>query len=344
MANILTYIELEGIEASAASLHALNRARIIATELGATLYALLPCASTPSYDDDDIIAVLSRHGADKVILITHPRLAPPAFFATHGEALKAACRQFPPKLMIFPASATGRELAPRVAVSLSARYAPDASIEQTDAGFVIVRHVFRRRLLLRQPLIEGEGALIMTLSREAPPEVLGDDEAEVVVIHAPAAPSTPLEVLDGQPPDDELAPLARARIVVAGGGGLQTAEDFQLVRDLAQRLGGQAAASHTACERGLAPPELRVGLDGVDLSDVELYLAFGISGSERHLAALGPHTTVVAINTDRAAPICKLANYRIVADARQTLQELLAQGEPARERPAEPEQEQEAGE
>ncbi len=69
MANILTYIELEENEASPRSLAALNRGRIIATELGATLYAVLPCAATPSYDDDDIIAVLSRHGADKVILI-----------------------------------------------------------------------------------------------------------------------------------------------------------------------------------------------------------------------------------------------------------------------------------
>ena len=74
MANILIYIELSDNKATPASLFALNRGRDLATELGATLYALLPCATTPTYDDEDIIAVLSRHGADKVILVHHPDL------------------------------------------------------------------------------------------------------------------------------------------------------------------------------------------------------------------------------------------------------------------------------
>jgi electron transfer flavoprotein alpha subunit len=329
VANILTYIELEENEATPKSLAALNAGRIIATELGATLYALLPCAETPTYDDDDIIAVLSRHGADKVILISHPRLAPPAFFVTHGEALKTVCRQFPPKLLLFPASTAGHDLAPRVAVSISARYAPNATIEQDGHSFNIARRVFRRRLIYRQPLAEGEGPLVLTLAPEDAPAVLGDDEAEVVVVHAPVDGSSPLELV--APPNDAGASLSTAQIVVAGGAGLESEDDFELIKELARRLGGAPAATRKACERGFAPPELRVGLDGADAATARLYLAFGVSGSDHHLAGLGPQTTVVAVNTDRDAPIFKIARYRIVADARQTLQDLLEQVRPPTE-------------
>lgn len=322
MANILTYIELEDNEASQRSLAALNKGRIIATELGATLYAVLPCAETPSYDDDDIIAVLSRHGADKVILISHPSLAPPAFFVTHGEALKAVCRLFPPKLLIFPASTASHDLAPRVAVSISARYAPNATIEQNGSNFCIARRVFRRQLVYRQPLTKGEGPLVLSVMQSAPPTVLGDDEAEVVVVQAPPEKDSPLELIE-PPVESPGGPLATARIVVAGGAGLQSAEDFELIRELARRLGGAPAATRKACERGIAPPELRVGLDGANIDSARLYLAFGVSGSDYHLAGLGPRTTVVAVNTDRAAPIFKIAHHRVVADARQTLRDLL---------------------
>ena len=137
MANILVFIELEQADtapdggdgeerivrarASEASLHALWVGRRVASQLGATLYAMLPCVAPPCYGEDDIIAVLSRHGADKVVLTTSPSLAPPALYATHAEATFAACDRFPPQLVLFPQPA-GRELGPRVAFKLRARY------------------------------------------------------------------------------------------------------------------------------------------------------------------------------------------------------------------------------
>jgi electron transfer flavoprotein alpha subunit len=327
VANILTYIEVCENEASSASLVALNMGRKIATRLGATLYALLPCASTPSYGDDDIIAVLSRHGADKVILITHPRLEQPAFFATHGEALKAACRQFPPKLFIFPSSSAGRDLAPRMAVALSASFCADAKIEQGDAGFAVVRRIFRRQVMVREPLLRDDGPLILTLGRFEHPEVLGDEEAEVVVIHAPVDPAPALEVQACQQITESRDlltgnTLSTAKIVVAGGAGLSNADNFQLILQLAEKLGGAPAASRSAQEAGLAPADLQVGIDGAAVN-ADIYLAFGISGSERHLAGLGPGTKVVAINTDPEAPIFGIAQYKLVADAKKTLTELL---------------------
>jgi electron transfer flavoprotein alpha subunit len=319
VANILVYIELVGNEASEPSLRALNRGREVASTLGATLYALLPCADTPSYDDEDIIAVLSRYGADKVILISHPRLGPPAFYATHGEALLAACRQFPPKLLLFPVSAEGRELAPRLAIALRSVYVADAALEFDGAGFLVSRLIFRRQYVTREPLSSFERPVVMTLAGNDPPKAMGDDEAEVVVIHAPVDPSPPLEVLEG--PTLPTSPSLHADRVVGGGAGLGP-DAFENLARLAQTIEGGVAASATACAKGLASPELRVGLDGSGLES-ELYLAFGISGSERHLAALAPHTEVAAINSNPAAPIFDVARHKLVADAEKILRELL---------------------
>lgn len=316
MANILTYIELDQNEATSASLWALNRGRDVASDLGATLYAVLPCATTPTYDDEDIIAVLSRHGADKVILISHHGLAPPALFATHGEALVAACHQFPPQLVIFPASTEAHDLAPRLAISLRAHYTPNATFEKEDQRYLVVRRIFRRRLVIREPLTLSEHPMVVTLHRGGDPEHLGDDEAEVVMVHASVKTS---QVRIEQGPVD--LPDAEGGPTVGGGGGLNSAT-FEQLELVARALGGSIVASTTACSAGLARSARRVGLDG-SVVESPRYLALGISGSERHVAGLAPHTEVVAVNTDPSAPIFASAQHGLVADAEGVLRELL---------------------
>jgi electron transfer flavoprotein alpha subunit len=317
VANILTYIELDETEATPGSLRALNHGRDVATALGATLYAVLPCAATPSYDEEDIIAVLSRHGADKVILISHPQLVAPALFATHGEALVAACRQFPPRLMLFSASVESRDLAPRLAMSLRAHYAPDVRLELEDGKFIIHRRIFRRRFQVREPLFPVDHPLVLTLSSSGKPQVVGDDEAEVVVVHAPIE-ATPAVRLRRSV---DVEPAGNGTITVGGGAGLKQ-DAFELLERLATSLGGSSMASTSARTKGLAKVELPVGMDGATV-EAALYLALGISGSERHLAALAPHTEVVAVNTDPEAPIFRAAQHGMVADADDVIRQLL---------------------
>lgn len=315
MANILTYIELSDNEATVSSLHALNRARDVATDLGATLYALLPCGATPTYDDEDIIAVLSRHGADKVILISHPQLAPPALFATHGEALVSACRQFPPRLVVFPSSAEARDLAPRLAMALRAHYVPDAVITLSGGRRYLSRRVFRRRYEVREPLDALDDPVVTTLRGGQTSEQLGDEEAEVVVVHAPVDPSPRVRL---RAPATSLPVEGPA---VGGGLGLADKETFARLGRLAAALGGRPAASPSACEAGLADPALRVGLDGAGVES-DLYLALGSSGSERHLAGVAPHTELIAVSADPEDAVFAFARHGLVADPRQVLHQL----------------------
>jgi len=315
VANILTYIELSDNEATASSLHALNRARDVATDLGATLYALLPCGATPTYDDEDIIAILSRHGADKVILISHPQLAPPALFATHGEALVSACRQFPPRLVVFPASAEARDLAPRLAMALRAHYVPDAVITLSGGRRYLSRRVFRRRYEVREPLDVLDDPVVTTLRGGRTAEQLGDEEAEVVVIHAPVDPSPRVSLKAPTSTRPAEGPT------VGGGVGLGDKEAFERVGQLAAALGGRAVASPSACDAGLADPAWRVGLDGSSVES-DLYLALGSTGSERHLVGVAPHTELIAVSADPEDPVFTFARHGLVSDPREVLRQL----------------------
>ncbi len=321
MAAILTYIELEGNHATPASLSVLNLGRMIASDLGATTYALLPCAQNPTYGNDDIIAVLSRHGADKVILITHPDLGLPAFYTTQGEALNMACHQYNPRLILFPSSEASHDIAPRIAATIGAHFFSNAWIEFDESGPTMCTCIFQRSIIFKEPLIDFDGPLVLTVTPQEEAQPIGDEEAEVVVQSLPEDFKSFIQI---NPLAENEIPKSTttSQIVVGGGAGLRDKAAFDLIAELAKELGGVPAASPTACDRGFAPPEWRVGIDGHAVES-QYYLAFGISGSPKHIAACAPRTKIIAINSDPQAPIMKVASYKIIADAQKTLTDLL---------------------
>ncbi|PIE18806.1 MAG: hypothetical protein CSA65_04015 [Proteobacteria bacterium] len=321
MANALVYIELIEGAATRASLQALNHGRHVASQLGATLYAIVPCAAPPGYGEDDIVAVLSRHGADKVVLVTNPQLAAPVLHATHGLALRTTCDQYPPQLVLLPASAGGHDIGPRLALELDGYYAGDVSLEgasenTSDNTPSFSRVVFRRSLRGRQALVDAGRPLVLTLApSDREPEQRGIDEAEVVVVQAPTDERAGLRLIEQKPHD-------YARLMIGGGAGLGNRE-FTLLEELAEKLEAPLLASGSAWKAGVAGNHQKAGLDGRAV-EADIYLAVGVSGSERHLASLAPRTRVLAINADPEAPIGKVAEAFWVADAGDALRELLA--------------------
>ncbi len=184
MASILVHIELLGERPHPFSIEALKTARHVSSALGATLYAVLPCDSPPLYGEDDLIAVLSRSGADKVILMTHPSLGAPARYFGHGSALLDACKQFRPALLFVPETSAGRDIAPAIASSLGGVFFSRPSFSRSkETGWTVGEFSVDGKLR-RELVLEKTDRAIVTLFRHSDIETFPTikDEAEVVVL------------------------------------------------------------------------------------------------------------------------------------------------------------------
>lgn len=186
---MLVFIELVQGRPVPCALRALAEGRRVGTLLGATVYAVAPCKEPPQYGDDDLIAVLSRHGADKVVLATGEGLDARAMFASHGSALVAVSERFPPALMLFPDDLAGHDIAPRVAARLGAAFASRPLIEIDEEGALsLTRVAYRGKFKRRLEVDDLERSVVATVACDddaAPAAEIGTDEAEAIVVTAP---------------------------------------------------------------------------------------------------------------------------------------------------------------
>jgi electron transfer flavoprotein alpha subunit len=329
LANVLVYVELAGDRPCEASLEALGEGRRLASFLGATLYAALPCASPPNYGDDDIIAVLGRHGADKVVLVCEPGLGGSPLYQTHGHALATVCDKIPPAMVIVAATPGGRDIAARLAAHLGAAFVAEPSVEYGPRGeLVLSRPVYGGTYRRRLSADDIERPIVTTLTPGSYRRAYGADEAEVVVVESPTPCPAPWKQVSCEA--DPGAALDRAAIIVTAGAGVEKAA-FGLVSSLARAIGAEVGVTRTAVEKGLLSTDHEIGIGGRTVAP-RLYIACGASGSPAHLCAVCPDAEIVAINSDPAAPIFRVASYGIVGDVATILPRLLLSlAEPVKE-------------
>jgi electron transfer flavoprotein alpha subunit len=308
--TILTFAEQREGRLKKASREVVSEGRRLADLLGAPLKAVLLGSGVEA-----LAAELSRHGAEEVILADDPALL---HYSPEGYtwALAAAARQEDPATFLLPATAMGRDLAPRVAAALEAGLASDCTGLSLEGGRLVARRPVFAGKALATVAWPGEGLQVASLRPNVFPvaERIG---APPPVVHrletAGLAQRIRAQVVEMAATGEGRKDVAEAEIIVSGGRGLKGPEHFPLLQELADKLGGALGASRAAVDAGWIGHQHQVGQTGKTVSP-QLYFACGISGAIQHLAGMSSSKTIVAINKDPEAPIFKVANYGIVGD------------------------------
>jgi electron transfer flavoprotein alpha subunit len=261
-------------------------------------------------------------GVQKVYVAADPvfsRYGPESYLAL----LTQICRELEPKVLLMGHTEIGRDLGPRLAFRLDVAFAPNCvamEIGQESGHLQVTRPVFGGKAhgLFN---LSGPAPHIVTVGPKVfEPALAGvDGRGEVVSLTPEIDPDTfRMSVIERVEDLAEGVRLEDAGIIVSGGRGVDTAEGFAQLRDLAALLGGCVGASRAPIDNGLIPSNLQVGLTGTVVSP-NVYMAVAISGAAQHMAGCSSANTIIAINRDPEAPIFERAHFGAVADWRDIL-------------------------
>jgi electron transfer flavoprotein alpha subunit len=307
--GVWVWIEQYKGEVANPSWEAIGAARNIAAAYGGQVTACLWGQDVAGLAQEAI-----HYGADRVLLCDDATLVD---FRTEAYAtlLSQLATEHKPAVILFGATARGRELAPCVATDLETGAIADVTgVEVKDGNVVATRPIYAGKLLSQCSIPERRPQIISLRARAFPRPVPDAGRSGEVVQVKPALAEdeiknkvTGLEVAEGQ------VSLADAAIIVSAGRGSGSPEGFAPIRELAQALNGAVGASRAAVDAGWIPYAHQVGQTGKTVSP-DLYIACGISGAIQHQAGMRTSKIIVAINKDPEAPIFKLAHYGIVGD------------------------------
>jgi electron transfer flavoprotein alpha subunit len=262
-------------------------------------------------------AAAKLSGVAKVLLADAPQLE-------HALAEEMAALIVPLManydVLAAPATTSGKNVCPRVAAALDV-------MQISDVTKVVSADTFERPIYAGnaiQTVRSSEPKKVVTVRIAAFPSVAEEGSAPIETIAAP--PAVDLSSFENAELTASDRPeLASARIVISGGRGLQSGENFRkLLEPVADALGAAVGASRAAVDAGFVPNDMQVGQTGKVVAP-DLYLAVGISGAIQHLAGMKDSKVIVAINKDSEAPIFQVADYGLVADLFQALPELEAE-------------------
>ena len=323
--SIWVFIEHTDGHVADVSLELTGKARDLAGQLGYEVVGLL-CG----HGVEELARDVNRHGADRVLLADHPELA---YYRTlpYARVAITEARRRRPEIFLVGGTPNGRDFAPRVASALRCGLTADCTDLQIGDYYLRRQDTTFRNLLYQIRPAFGGNLVATIVNPTTRPQMATVREG---VMRMPAADASRTGVVEAvtpefEPGDFALEVLSRqvrhatvklkdAPVIVSGGAGITSAEEFALLRDLANLLGGEVGASRAAVDAGLIGREFQVGQTGTTVRP-RLYIAAGISGAIQHRAGMDQSSKIIAINTDPNAPMFQVAHYRIVGDAAEVV-------------------------
>lgn len=321
--DVWVFVEQRGGKPADVSFELLSKGRKLADAMGGSLRSVVIGEGVR-----EIAAETFRYGADEALLVQHPSLRDYRTMP-YSRILNDLVSSRKPRIVLFGATITGRDLAPRVASHTASGLTADC----TDLRIADVDYLgksYPDLLLQIRPAFGGN--IVATIITPDNPVQMATVREGVMEKHpvdgAPGGRIT--EVAFGPDPLDEAVSIIEqhreesrvnlkgAPIIVAGGYGLGTRANFTLIHDLARIIGGEVAGSRAAVDAGFIPYERQVGQTGVTVRP-KLYFAIGISGAIQHRAGMQESKKIIAINADPEAPIFDVAHYGIVGDAMEVV-------------------------
>lgn len=306
--SVLVLAEHDDTSLKAATLHALTAA----TKLGGEIHVLVAGGAV----DGAVGAAAAVPGVAKVLRAEAPYLARPTaenVAATMLEALNGGGYSH----VLAAATSFGKNVIPRVAAKLDVAQISD--ITAVESADTFVRPIYAGNTFAT---VRSNDAIkvitVRTTAFDAAPSSGGNAAVEAMT---PAPEVTAAKVVGQELTKSERPELTSARIVVSGGRGMASGENFKLLEALADKLHAAIGASRAAVDAGYVPNDYQVGQTGKIVAP-DLYVAVGISGAIQHLAGMKDSKVIVAINKDPEAPIFQIADYGLVGDLFQLVPEL----------------------
>ncbi|MBK9120495.1 MAG: electron transfer flavoprotein subunit alpha/FixB family protein [Phycisphaerales bacterium] len=308
-ADVFVFGEQRNDRLHPAALQAVTAARALAQQTGDQVVGVIVGSTVGAASE-----ALGGAGVDRLLVISDPALEHYSV-TRYRTALCAAVASQPPRALLLPATFMGRDLAPRLGAALGAAVVTDAvAVAVEGEELVVQRPVYNGKASCRVALPAGRLAIVsLRPNAFAAPRSSGSAVTAEILPFSPAAGDERITVQSVAKAGGGIKDVAEADIIVSGGRSLKSEENFRILYELAAELDGAVGASRAACDAGYQTHSRQVGLTGKTVTP-RLYIACGISGAIQHLAGMRGSKVIVAINTDREAPIFKLADYGVVGD------------------------------
>lgn len=322
MNNVFVYCEIEDGIVADVSLELLTKGRSLANELGCKLEAVAIGAGLEKIGEQ-----VFPFGVDVIHVADDKKLSP----TTTLPHTKIICELFKvekPEIVLFGATSVGRDIGPRVASTLEVGLTADCtSLEIGDHTDAKTNKEYKNLLYQIRPAFGGN-IIATIINPETRPQLATVREGVMKKEEVDKNYKGEIKFIDFKPMlndadfvvkiiereiEKSKINLKAAPIIVAGGYGVGSKENFQLLHQLAEVLGGEVGASRAATDSGFCEHERQIGQTGVTVRP-KLYIACGISGAVQHTAGMVESAMVISINTDANAPIRQIADYNIIGD------------------------------